>query len=294
MSKPREISHPALWAAGLVVAAGSMAWVFFHWLEVGMRHGRDAGPVEFKAPKQAAPVDHPALLADRSQAVLDRGQQLFLKNCASCHGPEGDKNVTGSSPAPRNLKTEALKAEWGGGPYGFFLTLSKGMGQGMPGFANLAAQDRYAIVHFVRETWQKGKPTYVEDAPATAAQIPKPGAVAEGPKVPPHLVEQHARLHPLMAVVARDGTAAAAAARDWLAAATADAAPAERRLLQRAGQAPAGWIQRLQAAARSGDRAATAAVLISPDSGDPSFALEPAVSIEAAAAVLVAAAGQKT
>ena len=36
--KPREFSHPALWTAGLLAAAGCMGWVFFHWLDVGMQH----------------------------------------------------------------------------------------------------------------------------------------------------------------------------------------------------------------------------------------------------------------
>jgi len=295
MSKPRETSHPALWTAGLLVAAGVMGWVFFHWLEVGMHHGRDAGPVQFTAPKAAAPVDHAALISDRSQAVLDRGQQVYLKNCASCHGSDGDKNMTGSSPAPRNLRKEPYKAEWGGGPYGFFLTLTKGWGQGMPGFATLEAKDRYAVIHFVRETWQKGQPNYAaEDLPAVASQIPKPGAVSEGPKVPPDQVGQNPRLHPLMAVAAREGEARVAAARAWLMQAAEAAAPAERRILLRAAQAPAGWQVQLHEAARSGDRANVGAVLISPASGDPSFALEPAISVEAAADALVAAAGQKT
>lgn len=296
-AKTREFSHPALWTAGLLAAAGAMGWVFFHWLDVGMLHGRDAGKVDFAPKTAAAPVDHPALIADRSLAVLERGQQLFLKNCASCHGPNGDQNMTGSSPAPRNLKKDAYKAEWGGGPYGFFLTLSKGWGQGMPGFTNLGPADRYAVAHFVRETWQKQLPIYVaDDKPEIQAQIPKPGAVADGPRTPPHLVEQHAKLHPLMAVAAREGEARAAAARAWLGEAAGGAETAERRILARIARMPArhsGWLVQLHEAARTGDRARVAAVLISADSGDPSLALEPAASIDAAAGVLVAAAGQK-
>ncbi len=296
--KSREFSHPALWSVGLFAAAGLMGWVFFHWLEVGLRHGRDAGPIDFGPTEVAAPVDHPALIADRSPAVLERGQQLYLKNCTACHGADGDKNMTGSTPAPRNLRSDPFKAEWGGGPYGMFLTLTKGWGQGMPGFANLESKDRYAVVHFVRETWRKGQPIYTaDDAAAVQAQIPKPGAVAEGPRIPPWEVEQNARLHPLMAAMAREGDERAAAARTWLAQAATTAEPSEGRLLEHISRLPAahgGWLVRLVDAARSGDRAAVAAVLISPDSGDPSLALEPATSIDAAASVLVAAAGQKT
>lgn len=294
---PREFSHPALWTVGLLAASGAMGWVFFHWLELGMRSGRDEGALNFAPAVAAAPVDHQALIADRSPAVLERGQQLYLKNCAACHGANGDQNMTGSSPAPRNFKSEAYLAEWGGGPYGFYLTLTKGYGQGMPGFSNLEAADRYAIAHFVRESWQQGKPVYVaDDKPGIKAQIPQIGAVVEGPRIPPHLVEQHAKLHPLMAVSARAGEGRAAEARAWLTQAATGAGSAEQLLLGRIARVPAaraGWLVLLLEAARTGDRARVAAVLISPASGDPSLALEPAVSIDAAAAVLVAAAGQK-
>ena len=117
-NKPREFSHPALWTVGLIAAAGAMTWVFFHWLHVGMHHGRDAGRIDFAPPTTAAPIDHAALIADRSQAVLDRGQQVYLRNCVSCHGANGDQNMTNSNPAPRNLRSEAYKAEWGAGRMG--------------------------------------------------------------------------------------------------------------------------------------------------------------------------------
>jgi mono/diheme cytochrome c family protein len=297
-SSPREFSHPILWLVGVVASAGAMAWVFAHWFGIGAHHGRDIGRVDFAPHSVAAPVDHPALIADRSPAVLDRGQQLYLRNCAACHGANGDQNMTGSNPAPRNLRTDAYLAEWGGGPYGFYLTLTKGWGRGMPGFSALSPADRYAIVHFVRERWQQGTPIYAAgDPPAVQAQIPQPGASAgEGPRVAPHLVEQHPRLHPLMAVAARDGSAAEAATLAWVGTAVDAAEPAERALLARvqaAGRTRVGWLERLRTTAAAGDRAGVVALLVSPDSGDPSLALAPAAAIDAAAQVLITAAGRK-
>ena len=290
--QPREFSHPVLWTVGLAGSALALAWVFTHWYGRGAAHGRDAGVAQLAPASTAKPVDHPALIADRSPMVLERGQQLYLKNCAACHGANGDQNVTGSSPAPRNLKAEAYKAEWGGGPYGFFLTLSKGWGQGMPGFTNLEAADRYAVAHFVRETWVKGSERYLaNDADPIAAQIPRSGgAAAEGPRLAPSLVEQPARLHPLMQVVAEAEVRAVGEAQAWIQAAILAAAPAERELLARvaaAGGPRAGWLRDLRAAAGSGDRARTAVLLTVADSGDPALALAPAASIDAAAAVLV-------
>lgn len=289
--QPREFSHPVLWTVGLAGSALALIWVFVHWFGVGAHHGRDAGTVQLASAEAVKPVDHAALIADRSPAVIDRGQQLYLKNCASCHGANGDQNMTGSSPAPRNFKTEDFKAEWGGGPYGFYLSLTKGYGQGMPGFANLEAADRYAVAHFVRETWVKGSSRYLEkDGDAVASQIPQPGgaAAASGPKVQPSLVEQSPRLHPLMKVVAEDGDQRVAAALAWVS--RLESEPAERALLERVASAAKrrpGWLLDLQTAARSGDRATVVAILTAPGSGEPAIALAPASSIEAVAAILV-------
>lgn len=290
--QPREFSHPMLWLAGLVVAAGGLAWLFAHWFQEGAREGRDLGAVQFAHEEAAKPVDHKALIADRSQAVLDRGQQLYSKNCASCHGPNGDQNMTGSSPAPRNFHTEPFKADWGGGPYGFYQTLSKGWGQGMPAFANLEAADRYAIAHFVRETWVKGRECYVaDDAPAIAAQIPQPGAGgAEGPKTPPWEVEQGAHLHPVMKLTAEATDRRVADLQAWLRGSAAGADAAAKPVLERAVAASAkraGWLLALNAAAALGDRDRVAALLIDRSSGDPALALAPEAGIRAAAEALV-------
>ncbi|MBN8527000.1 MAG: hypothetical protein J0M02_16825, partial [Planctomycetes bacterium] len=98
------------------------------------------------------------------------------------------------------------------------------------------------------------------------------------------------------AYAAREGGERAAAAQSWIAAAVAKAEPGERDLLRRvqaAGLRRGGWLQELQHAAQSGDKTRVAAILIAADSGDPILALAPAASVEAAAAVLTAAASQK-
>lgn len=287
MSLPR----PLLWTAGVVALALTLVWGFTRWL------GR--GAVAPPAPVEVVkPIDHPALIADRSPAVLERGRQLYLSNCAACHGVNGDQNATGSNPPPRNLAREPFKAEWGGGPYGLYLTISKGWGQGMPGFANLEVADRYAVAHFVRETWVKGSDRYLaEDREEIARQIPPAGgAVAEGPRIPPSQVEQPERLHPLMQVVAAEQERADAAALAWIRAASVAAAPAEQPLLARvaaAGARRTGWLRDLQAAAGSGDRARTGLLLTAAGSDDPTLALAPAAAIEAAAAALTRPAAAK-
>lgn len=293
-NQPREFSHPLLWTAGLAVAAVALTWVFGHWLGIGARAGRDLGVIKLAPAEAAKPVDHAALIADRGQAVLDRGRALFSKNCAACHGANGDENPLGSNPAPRNLKKDAFKAEWGGGPVGLYLTLTKGWGQGMPGFTNLEAADRYAVAHFIRESWVKGSERYVEqDPPAVLAQVQQPvaAAVAEtGPRIRPELIDQPERLHPLMKAVGTDAAQRVAAAQAWIAAAIPTAEPAERRMLAQiaaAGARHPGWLLQLQQAAQDRDRARLAALLVSSDSGDPAVALFPAAGIDAITAALI-------
>ncbi len=292
--QPREFSHPLLWVLGLLIASGIMGYVFFHWMERGRLIGRDDGPVNFAAETSAKPVDHLVLIADRSEAVLERGQQKYLANCAACHGPQGESSI-GGSPAPRNFRTEAYRAEWGGGPHGFYLTLSKGSG-GMPAMLSLSDEDRYAVAHYVRETFQKGTQFYVEkDSPAVLALVPAPNVAGSqtGPQTPPHLVEQHERLHPMMSVVAVETDGRIAAAQRWIESAIKLATSSDRAILERiarAGQKSPGWFLEMHIVAARGDAAGTVRLVLADASGDPALALVPATSVDAVVRVLIQAA----
>jgi hypothetical protein len=183
--EPREFSHPVLWTIGLVAIMGGLGWVFFHYLGTGAVHVK--GEPKFAMPvKGPSGPDHAALIAARGPEVLDRGEILYGKNCASCHGANGDANPSNIKPVPRLFRTEAMKNPLGNGPYAWYDVLSKGYGVGMPGFRNLPPADRYAVLHFVRERWIKpaGASFYVEvDAPEVAKQIPAAGGAASAEAV---------------------------------------------------------------------------------------------------------------
>ena len=232
--EPKEFSNPVLWTLGLVAIMIGLAWVFFHHIGVGLSHAK--GESKFAMPqKGVAGPDHVALIALRSTDVLDRGEILYGKNCASCHGPNGDGNPSNITPHPRLFRTEGLQSKLGNGPYAWFEVLTKGYGAGMPGFRNLTPEDRYAVAHFVRERWIKpaGAAFYADvDAPDIAKTIPEAGGVAGAEeKIDPASVVPPLAVYGVMA-----RQAAGVDEREvitWLARATAGAEGAEAAGLAR-------------------------------------------------------------
>jgi mono/diheme cytochrome c family protein len=89
------------------------------------------------------------------------GARLFGQYCAMCHGPQGlgdGPAARGLIPPPRNLVTGRWRR--GGTPQEHFVTVTDGLGQGMPGFGqSLTVTDRWAIVHYVRSITQD-RPEY--------------------------------------------------------------------------------------------------------------------------------------
>jgi mono/diheme cytochrome c family protein len=84
--------------------------------------------------------------------VAKYGQEIFKVNCAMCHGEKGmGDGAAGASmnPKPRNF----VEGKWKnpGDSIGLFNTVTSGMsGTSMAGFSHLKAQDRWALVQFIR------------------------------------------------------------------------------------------------------------------------------------------------
>jgi mono/diheme cytochrome c family protein len=259
--EPREFNSPLLYSIGLLVAVATLAWLFFHFKEVGKAHVR--GEARLTAPtKGGGEPDHAALSADISQAVLDRGATIYGKQCSSCHGPQGEP----AQRIYRNFKVDPFTNPNGAGPYAMYLVLTKGYGNGMPAFINISPEDRYAVGHFISETFMKGhNPSYTQvDSPEVKKLIPPPGAgaaavKASGPEFvrDPRSIEGPGTLLPLLAADARRGEVATALVSSWIARASTGS-PAEvsapfDRLAILAKQHP-GQIASLLQIVRSGNR----------------------------------------
>lgn len=101
----------------------------------------------------------PALKADlekKLKATADtraKGKKAYEANCVSCHGDKGlGDGVAGKvlNPPPRNFSKDQFKN--GMSPINLFDTITNGLeGTSMPGFDSLPEDDRWAIMHYLRE-----------------------------------------------------------------------------------------------------------------------------------------------
>lgn len=102
--------------------------------------------------------------------LVAHGKELFGQQCTSCHGVEGMGNgpaAAALNPPPRNFtKNDGWKN--GYKPSGIFKTLRDGIkGTGMASFATLAAEDRWAIAHYVVSI----NPAHAKDANSDLAAV---------------------------------------------------------------------------------------------------------------------------
>ncbi|HYE06417.1 MAG TPA: cytochrome c [Planctomycetota bacterium] len=259
-----ERTHPLLWTIGLLAIVGILGWWFSHWFVQGTAHAR--GKTIALAPPSVPPADHAALIADKSQAVIDKGELLFSKNCASCHGASGGENPTGLNPPPRNLRSDPFLNPNGAGPYGLYTVLENGFLR-MPAQTAYSAEDKYALVHYVREMIIKpaNPANYVEKDPdAVAQKIPKPGeGGGDGPKIPPQQRPILVPVLPLVAAVADESGADAAAADAWVTTVAPATDPVLAPLADRRGT---GALVGLYRAAKAGDAKQVRSLLTRRDS----------------------------
>lgn len=104
------------------------------------------------------PLELPKNLNQPGPNALAHGRDIFLKNCATCHGPEGKgdgkdvkdmKRDDGRPIRPRDLAAGVYKG--GGEADRLFARISLGMpGTPMPDLRVLPPEERADLVHFVR------------------------------------------------------------------------------------------------------------------------------------------------
>jgi mono/diheme cytochrome c family protein len=109
-------------------------------------------------PQTAASLANPL---PRSQAVVNRGAEVYRINCAMCHGPGaagdgpvGDILVQNKYIRPPNLTAQATQGRTDGEIYGL---ISEGINV-MPQFKNmLSDSDRWAVINYLRTLAQQGR-----------------------------------------------------------------------------------------------------------------------------------------
>lgn len=136
-------------------------------------------------------IDHTAFIADWSDATkskesLERGEKLFSRVCANCHGT---LEAPGSLPTAPRFAEGKFKA--GSDPYAMYRTLTYGSGMMVPQNWMVPSQ-KYDVIHYLRETFLKDRnPTwYTSVTPAYLASLP--AGTSRGPE--PSMIEPW-RLH---------------------------------------------------------------------------------------------------
>jgi mono/diheme cytochrome c family protein len=101
-----------------------------------------------------------------SPELVEKGKTLFQTSCVSCHGETGQGNGPGGialNPPPRNFTSAD---GWKNSPLlsGIYKTLEEGIpGSGMISYNFLTPEDRFALAHYIRETFLKNAPKDTPD-----------------------------------------------------------------------------------------------------------------------------------
>lgn len=127
------------------------------------------------------------LVAGRpSKELIEKGANLFKANCASCHGENGmgdGATAATLTTKPRNFH-ESTGWKNGRKVSDMYRTLQDGLtATGMPSFNYFPAEDRFAIIHYVR--------TFASDFPIDSASdlldLDKTYNLSKGMQLPPQI-----------------------------------------------------------------------------------------------------------
>ncbi len=125
---------------------------------------------ELTPPAGEAGVDHAGIIRGWNDEALARGEKLYRLVCITCHGTP---DAPGSLPNSRAFWKETFRN--GSDPYSLFQTITNGLGQ-MPPWPMLTPQQRYDVIHFVREKFVRtaNPKAYHATTPEYLAGLPRP------------------------------------------------------------------------------------------------------------------------
>ena len=147
----------------------------------------------------------PTQFVASSPALLSRGQDLYTKHCAACHGAVGDGAGEAAYllyPKPRDFTRGQyrLVSTWETVPTDkdLFKTISRGMpGSAMPSWGHLPERDRWSLVHHVKSLSDRSFEISEPEEPAK--QFASGKGIISVSEPPPVTVEGEARAKELFA-----------------------------------------------------------------------------------------------
>ncbi len=145
---------------GWAAAAGLIVWLGWH--------GAAASGAENQEQELISHVDHVSLLKALDDNAFKRGEAIYRGLCANCHGTDG---VTATIPTAVAFSKSPFK--YGSDPLSMFNTVTNGNGE-MPQQSWMTPEERYAVIHYIREAFMKGKhPAYREIDEAYLKSLPR-------------------------------------------------------------------------------------------------------------------------
>jgi len=123
----------------------------------------------------APSVDHAAIIRSWDEASFQRGKQIYVDNCARCHGADGQDPPNANATA---FVRDSLKN--GNDPYSMWKTLTEGF-KLMPAQTWLSPKQRYDVIHYIRESFFKSSnpSQYTSITEAYLAGLPGPSKAQE-------------------------------------------------------------------------------------------------------------------
>lgn len=135
-------------------------------------------------PEYEKRIDHAGLIQAWDAKSLRRGEAIYTRVCANCHGT---KDQPGSLPASPRFMQHKFKN--GSDPYSLYQTLTRGYGQ-MAAQPWMVPRQKYDVIHYIREAYLKphNPSQYAKADGAYLAKLPKgdafgPSAAAVEPWV---------------------------------------------------------------------------------------------------------------
>jgi putative heme-binding domain-containing protein len=181
---------PSIMPAGLVNALGSrqqfldLVRYLMEIAEHGPARARALRPdpalVSPPLPDYERRLDHAGMIAGLGPKNIRRGEAIYSRVCANCHGT---KDQPGSLPTAPRFATATLKN--GSDPYTMYRTITDGFGQMAPQ-TWMVPRQKYDVIHYIREEYLKAASpgryaavdrSYLDRLPRGTTQGPAPSEI---------------------------------------------------------------------------------------------------------------------
>lgn len=136
--------------------------------------------ITFKVPEYERDIDHAGIIQSWDAAALKRGEAIYQRVCANCHG-----TLDRPGSLPTSLKFAEGKFKNGSDPLSMYRTLTSGFGLMAPQTWMVPSQ-KYDVIHYIRETYIKPhNPTqfvattadYLQGLPIGTSRGPEPSNI---------------------------------------------------------------------------------------------------------------------